>query len=83
MITKKDCPIKTAEPYPGIKNRNNPSGSLNTRKEHIIKEAQAWINHFGDSENYRNTSTSNKAIYLTKHLKALDVKHKAAVKLIV
>ena len=62
MITRKGCPTKLAEPYPEIKNRNNPSGSLLTRKEYIIREAQAWIDHFGDSENYRNTFTANKAI---------------------
>ena len=62
MITKADCPSKAADPYPGKRTRNNPTGSVLTRKQFIEKQVEDWINHIDDSEEYQNELVSRKAV---------------------
>ena len=83
MITKADCPSKKADPYPGIMRKDNPSGSLLTRQQHIEKQVQDWIDHFEDSDQYQNESVSNKVRYLMRHIKVLNVTRRAATKILV
>ena len=80
MITKADCPPNIASGYPGKWGRNNRSGSLLSRNEYTEKLVKDWIDHFEGSENYQNAMLSNKAVYLTKHLVALKVPYKVALK---
>ena len=83
MITKADCPSKAADPYPGKRGRNTPTGSVLTRKQFIEKQVEDWINHFDDSEEYQNELVSRKAVYLVRHLKVFKIPYKSALKLLV
>ena len=83
MITRADCPSKIADPYPGKRNKNNPSGSLLTRKEYVEKQVQDWIDHFKDNEQYQDELVTNKVRYLVRHLKVFNMTYKAALKLLV
>ena len=75
--------MKLAEGYPGKYRKDNPTGSLLTKKQHIEKQVQNWIDHFGDSQDYQNENLANKVRYLERHMKPLNVTRKAARKLLV
>ena len=83
MITRADCPSKIADPYPGKRSKNNPAGSLLTRKEYVEKQVQDWIEHFKDSEQYQHELVTSKVRYLVQHLKVFNMTYKAALKLLV
>ena len=44
---------------------------------------QDWVEHFEDSDNYKNSTLTNRAVHLTRHLSALNVKWRGAMKLLV
>ena len=83
MITKADCPPNIASGYPGKWSRNNRSGSQLSKSEYTEKLVKDWIDHFKSSDNYQNSPLSKKALYLTRHLVALKVTYKVALKLLV
>ena len=83
MIRKADCPSKLAESYPGKYSKNNPAGSLLTKKQYTEKQVQDWIDHFGDSQEYQDESFAHKVTYLVRHLKALNITRKETQKFLV
>ena len=83
MITRADCPSKIADPYPGKWSKNNPAGSLLTRKEYVEKQVQDWIEHFKDSEQYQHELVTSKVRYFMQHLKVFNMTYKAVLKLLV
>ena len=83
IISKADCPTEIAAPYPGARTRNNPTGSYLSRTQYIDSLVNDWVNHFGDSADFQNTSLSRKTMYLVRHLVALKVNQKVAMKILV
>ena len=78
-INREDCRVNhILEPYPGKFTRNNRNGSILTKEEYIKDVVKKWVEHFGDSEKYHNTSIANKVRYLVRHLGALKVNSKQA-----
>ena len=82
-IGGEDCPANPATAYPGLYGRNNRNGSVLTKQKFKEEAVRRWVEHFGDSEKYENTSLANKAIYLFRHLKAFKVNAKEARALLV
>ena len=56
--------------YPGLKNKNNPNGTLESKECFIQEEIRKWVRHF--IENHRDlydaTVVSVKVRFLTRHL---------------
>ena len=82
-IGGEDCPANPATAYPGLYGRNNRNGSVLTKQKFKEEAVRRWVEHFGDSEKYENTSLANKAIYLFRHIKAFKVNAKEARALLV
>ena len=81
-ICAADCPTERAPPYPGVWTRKNPTGSLLSKSKYIESMVQQFVDHFGDSETFQNTSLSNKTKYLVLYLDHLKVKNKVAKKIL-
>ena len=82
-IGGEDCPANPATAYPGLYGRNNRNGSVLTKQKFKEEAVRRWVEHFGDSEKYENTSLAHKARYLIRHLKAFKVNTKEARALLV
>ena len=82
-IIREDCPQGKAPVYPGKKNKNNPNGSELSKNEFVGQVIEGWVRHFGDKEKYRNTSWSNKNLYLHQYLIPLGLARSAAKKLLI